>query len=297
MKPPTLIFLFLCLSTLAPGQPFVDPVNLRYQKFPAVRYVENEDSKMSISQFTANINIPIELKSKEVIIAGGTFDHYKFTSAGPGVTQNTFLYAANIQLGYLHNWKGGKWKTMLVALPKISSDQFYLSKDAFQMGAVIVFTKIKSGKFRYKFGLYYNREFFGNFFMPLAGLEWKVNKRINIYGILPGAMNFEYKLNKKLYAGLSWQSITASYRVHRDSEKYFVRNGDRFWGHNQIRSFVNYHLTGNVLLFVEAGFTLHRKFQLYRNNEVIPDPIFSATHNGLLFNGGLAFRVRLDHHE
>jgi hypothetical protein len=297
MKQTILILFILYLPVLALTQPFIDPLNLRYQAFPASRYIKNEQAKMSIAQFTANINFPLELKSKEVIIAGGTFDYYKFTSARPELTETRFLYAANIQLGYLHSWKGGKWKTMLVALPKISSDRFSFTKDAFQMGGVILFTKIKTEKFRYKFGLYYNREFFGNFFVPLAGLEWKVNKRINIYGILPGAMNFEYRLNKNLYAGLSWQSITTSYRVHQGFEKYFVRNGDRFWGHNQIRAFLNYHLRKNILLFAEAGFTLHRKFQLYRNNEVVPDPVFSATHNGLLFNGGVAFRVRLDHPE
>jgi hypothetical protein len=301
MKHTILILLFLFLTVPAFCQPFVDLINLRYQRLPGVAYIGDEQKKMRIDQFTANMNLPIELKNKDVFIAGASFDNLKFTSDRTFISDRTYileqkdLYAANLQLGFLRHGKTGKWKTLFIALPKISSDRFSFTKDALQMGGLLLFTKKSYETFAFKFGLYYNREFFGNFFMPLAGLEWKVNKRLNIFGILPGSMNLEYKFNKKVYGGFSYQCITASYRVHQNSEKYFVRNGDRFWGHNQLKAYANYYLTKNIILFMEAGLAIQRKFQLYNtNNEAINDAYIHTTHNGFLFNGGLAFRVRLD---
>jgi hypothetical protein len=287
------IILFFCNPLCSIGQPFIDIVNLKYQIFPAVNYSENSFRNLAVTQFLFNLNLPVELKNKDFIITGGTYDQLIFKTSE---AEQKNLYAFNLQIGYLKNWKGTKWQTLLIAIPKISSDMLKVTGDAFQQGGALLFIYEKRSNLKYKFGLYYNREFFGNFFMPLAGIEWTPTPKLNVFGVLPGSVNLEYRLNKKLYTGLSYQSITSSYRLHGSENKSFVRNGDRFWGHNQVRAFINFYLIKNLVIFTEVGYTFWRKFEAYQSKKVkLENSVFRKSNDGFFFNAGIAFRIRLDH--
>lgn len=207
------------------AQPFIDIGNYRYQHFPFVKYLGKEGSMM-MNQFTGNLNLPVPLKNKEdIFLTGGTYDHIRFKNS-EGLTGD--LYALNAQLGLLKSWRGSNWKTLFVILPRLSADHLHFARGSYQLGGVVLFTYKKKDNLNYKVGMYCNKEFFGNFFMPLLGLEWKAGPRLNIFGVLPGNMNIEYRLYKKWFAGISYQSFTASYRIQQTD--LFVRNGDRFWG-------------------------------------------------------------------
>jgi hypothetical protein len=273
------------------SQPFVDILNIRYQTFPSVDYTD-DGKRMAIDQLTANLNVPLPLKNKDIVITGGTYDQMMFSN-NEGLEEN--LYAFNLQLGYIKAWKDSKWQTLFLLLPKFSSDNLTMTRDTYQQGGVVLFTCTKRPNLKYKAGLYYNREFFGNFFMPLAGLEWTPNPKLNIYGVLPGSMNIEYQLKKSFYVGAAYQSFTSSYRLHDQAVKSFVRNGDRFWGHNQLRTFINVHALKNLVLYSEVGYTFFRKFEVYETRtKKLQHPLFSKTRDGVLFNAGMAFRIRLE---
>ncbi|GAL85525.1 hypothetical protein MYP_2754 [Sporocytophaga myxococcoides] len=286
----SIIFFILFISAEVEGQPFIDLINLKYQNFLPVKYY-GDDHKLNVKESYLSLNIPIPLKNKDVILTGGIFDHFSFNS--PYGQKD--LYAFNFQLGYLKNWKNTKWKTLFVVLPKISSDQLKISNGAFQQGGLLLFTYVKKANLQYKFGAYYNKEFFGNFFIPLLGLEWKPLPRLNIFGILPGYMIIEHKANSRFYSGISYQCLTASYRLH-DGENYaFVRNGDKFWGQMQLKLFLNFYIKKYIVAFGEFGHSLCRKYEVYNKTEQrIVHPVLHKTHDGFIFNLGLAFRIRQD---
>ena len=62
----------------------------------------------------------------------------------------------------------------------------------------------------FKFGLYYNKEFFGNYFMPLIGLDWKIDAKNNLFGVLPGYMIFEHRVTSKI---LLWFCIPGIHKL------------------------------------------------------------------------------------
>ncbi|WP_028980334.1 DUF6268 family outer membrane beta-barrel protein [Sporocytophaga myxococcoides] len=284
-----LFFLFIYSGNVL-SQPYIDIINLKYQNFLPVQYT-NDDHKLGVNENYLNLNIPIPLKNKDVILAGGTFDQLRFSSSHG----NKDLYALNLQLGYLKYWKNARWKTFFVVLPKISSDQLRINQGSFQQGGLLLFTYVKSPDLQFKFGSYYNKEFFGNFFMPLLGLEWKPSPRINIFGVLPGYMIIEYKASSKFYSGISYQCLTASYRLH-DSEEYaYVRNGDKFWGQMQLKLFANFYFRKHIVVYGEFGHSLCRKYEVYnKNSQRIGHPILHKTKDGFIFNLGLALRFRQD---
>lgn len=280
----------MILSYRGFGQPFVDILNIRYQYFPGVNY-DSGKGKMVINEYTYCLTIPIEFKNKSALIFGATYDQLNFSVTDTSVRKS--LYGVSLQLGYLHSIKNGKWKILAVVLPKTSSYSLSISQNTYQQGGILLFTHQRKSNLAYKFGLYYNSEFFGNFFMPLIGLEWKPKPRINVYGIFPATMNLEYKCNSKLYLGISYYNLTQSYRM--DKSQSYVRNGDRIWGNIQTKFFVNYHIQKYIVGFMEAGYTFYRKYEAYNSqNEIAGDYFFSKTRNGLLLNAGIAIRVRLD---
>ena len=295
------------------AQPFVDILNIQYQRFPEAPYDNSANASLLTEQFTANIFIPLELKNKDVIVIGSSFDKFRFKYDSVNNSKTSFLYATSLQLGGVKQWKDGKWSALMLIIPRISSDWEKLSKKHYQLGGVVLFTYTCSGRacpsttnkhLKLKFGLYYNREFFGNFFMPLAGFEWKANEKLNIFGVLPGSMNIEYKLNKSLYTGIAYKSITTSYRLSDSTDNYYVREGHRFWGHWQLKGFVNFYPVKNIALFAEFGGTSWRRYEVYENdreNKKDPVtepgsfyPVYRTFKNGVFFNVGIAFRVRLD---
>ena len=272
------------------SQPFVDLINLRYQYFPNVSYT-GSNKKMTLNEYTASLSLPIQLKNKDVVIGGAYFDQVAIGFSDTSINKN--LYGVSLQMGYIHHWKGTKWKTLLMTLPKISANHIDVSSHTVQLGGLALFTFQKRQNLAYKFGLYYNAEFFGHFFVPLVGLDWKPNPQLNLYGLIPSVFTVEYKLNTQFYTGLSYLNLTQSYRI--DASNDFVRNGDRFWGNIQLKIFGNYYLKNHFVIFSEVGYTFFRGYEAYQNaTDLLNHPLFSKTNDGALVNIGLAYRIRLD---
>ena len=288
------LFIFLASQNIN-AQPFIDIVNLQGSFFPKTGYKNNSNNNTSSLYNSGSLFLPLKLSQKNIFIVGLDFNRTQFKYSGD-TTIGSVLGATSIQIGLLKQLNP-KLKAMMVAVPKIATDFKDIDNRDFQLGGALLFTYIKKNSLKFKFGLYYNREFFGNFFMPLLGIDWKVNSNAYIFGVLPGAMNFEYKLkNKKLYTGISYRCITASYRLSNEYGKFYVRQGHTFWGDNQIKIFLNYYLSKQLIVFGELGYASLHYFQQYSDSkeEKTTIPVYYKMKDQLFFGGGLAFRIRLD---
>lgn len=294
------LLLILAGKTPISAQPFVDILSLQYQKFQKVNASDTTNDMLSSDQRMINFFLPIEFDNKDVLIIGGIYDNYAFKmeseldSVRIGKITSTALF-----LGGVKQWNE-KWSTLILAIPRLSSDFERINDQHMQMGGVVINTIKKSDDLKFKFGLFYNRDFFGNFWMPLAGIDWNVSEHLNIFGVLPGSMNVEYKLHDRWYTGIAYKSITASFRVSDQAEKYYIREGHRFWGHNQLRGFLNFYPMKNIVLFVEGGHTAWRRYEIYENgneNKKLPlpdNPVYRQFQNGFFMSVGISLRVRLD---
>lgn len=285
------VVVLLLQSNTTWAQPYIDVLNFRYQQFPDVKY-SNDTGKVGIKEYCFSATVPIVLKNKNVILAGAGYDQLDF-SFSESTSQKT-LYCANLQLGYLHHWKEQKYKLMVLAIPKLAADKFVLNAKTYQQAGLAIFTYKRRENLSYKFGFYFSPEFFGNFYMPLLGLEWKPAPRLTVYGFAPASANLEYKCNDKLYLGFSYANLTQSYRL--TGTQMYVRNGDIFWGNMHMKLFLNYYIKKYYVLYSELGYTLYRTYNSYHSSTGRQEgPIaFQQTRNGPVFNIGIAFRVRTD---
>jgi hypothetical protein len=193
-----------------------------------------------------------------------------------------------IPLGMQVQLKNPKVKFTGLIIPKIAgADLDAEFSDVFQIGAYSLFTVTESEKFRYKFGLYYNREFFGNFFVPLVGIDWKVSDLLTIYGTLPNSMKFSYAVApSRVNAGLAFRSLTRSFRG--EDVNTFVRYNEL-----QFKTFFDFYITKKNVVFVEGGYFLGKTPLLYNNSDVktpLPSNLLREGKAFPVFNAGWALR-------
>jgi hypothetical protein len=182
-----------------------------------------------------------------------------------------------------------------MSLQKIASDfKDVIDKHDYQYGGIFLQTYIPNEKVKIKYGIYYNREFFGNLIVPLFGVDWKVSDRLYIYGVLPTNYKVEYNIIKnKLYTGFNLKFFTRSYRLSQLQGNDYVR-----YNETQIKLFIDYFAYKKILLFAELGYSLGKNPLQYHYNtkdlETISNPVYSPLKSYPLINIGLAYRIRMD---
>ncbi len=288
----TLLF-FLLIPLCLASQPFFDVVNIKYQYFPS-QYFKNDTVEKKGKEINATLMIPFVQNDSNTILTG---INYKRISSNDLV--NSFsLYSFGVWVGYEYKWKNKRWSTTGFFIPKISADEFNLEGKNVQYGGVILFKFRKSAHLHYHAGLYYNRELFGNYFIPLIGLNWKASDKIYVYGNLPATINMEYKISPSLFTGLSYNSFTATYALHGDLKEFYLKEGDDPIGYAQLRLFLNWYFKKRFVLFFEPGVTYKRTYRLqtYSDEDVntIPVESLSRTRNGFFLMAGVAYRFRFE---
>ena len=164
-----------------------------------------------------------------------------------------------------------------MALPKISSDLEDVSKNDFQLGGIALFTFTKSEKFKYKFGLYYNQEYWGSFLVPIIGFDWQPNDKLQAFGNLPINATLMYKLNNKFSAGLFFQAPAGSFRMNEnftvpensimDTENIKFPNAYIHKTTQEISLFLDYYITRNIVLNLKCGATIGRSYRVFAEDD------------------------------
>jgi hypothetical protein len=267
--------MFIQMNTHA--QYFVDIFSFNRQAY----YIP---SGAQTSDLFVNAFIPKVLKSGNTIFVRA---HYEKLSMQRDSLSAEYS-SITLPLGMQVQLKNPKVKFTGLIIPKIAgADLGAAFSDAFQIGAYSLITVTESEKFRYKFGLYYNREFFGNFFIPLVGIDWKVSDRFTIYGTLPNSMKFSYAVApSRVNAGIAFRSLTRSFRG--EDVNTFVRYNEL-----QLKAFFDFYITKKNVVFVEGGYFLGKTPLLYNNSDVktpLPSNLLKEGKAFPVFNAGWALR-------
>lgn len=288
-----LLLIICCVCVFAgilKSQPFADIVTFSYQNFSGP-YKDLDSQKNRTDDYVLNFFVPKEFKNGHTFLFRLNSEYMNTTH----ISSNNYSIASiSLPIGFQLVTKNKKWKTVLLAIPKVASDfRDKIDKSDLQMGGIFLQNYIYNDHLKFKAGLYYNREAFGNFFMPLVGVDWRATDKINFYGILPTNYKVEYNLVKnKLYTGLNFKSYTRSFRLCRNQNNDYVR-----YNEIELKLFLDYFVYKKILLFGELGYALGKSPIQYMYNSDQPtliNPVFPQVKNGMIFNVGIAYRVRLD---
>jgi len=241
------VCLLLIIVTSAFSQPYVDPLNVRYTK----AFRNKTKSATPFTYLYIGSDLPIKLKNNSYVVFSPSYENWNIDSAAaknylPQVSSIALPVSAIVPLNKEH------WSLTVTAIPRFNSETLKF-KSSFQMGGVLLASYKKTESLKYKFGLYVNRDFFGTFIMPLAGIDWKINQSNNLFGVLPGRLTYEHKLNKSFYTGATFRAITNSYKLANGN---YLRIDD-----NQLSAFLDCYATKHIVFSGEAGYGIMRKLR------------------------------------
>ena len=278
------IALFIFCAAIFAGslsaQPYFDVLNLHYITSPAKK-LTGSNNPSDVNYFSAQAGLPLKMHD-DIFVLNPFYEQYNLLlTSVAGKTQT--LSSIGLPLTFLKQWKNKSWKTGFAFIPRLNADFKNIAAHDYQYGGAVLAIYKKKENLNYKFGLYYNSEFFGPFFIPLLGIDWKINDHVNLFGILPGNLELEYKFSPVLYGGINFKSITNSYRFDGIS---YLKISD-----NYLKLFLDYYLLKKIVITVEAGYSVLRKYKTGNSDIDNSAPDFV---DGLLLKAGLSYRIRLN---
>ncbi len=285
-------FLFCTIS----AQPYIDIVNSNLQSSSS-SYRATPSLKNSMSDAFFNVFLPIKIADSSQVIMRFSSETV-ITRAKGDSTEERSLFGVAVPLGVNFHKNGSKWTYTALVMPKFAAENGYSwEHQSAQLGGVFLLTRHFSMKFKLKAGLSYNREAFGNFFVPLFGIDWKVNDKLNIFGVLPQSLIFEYRLHSRVYAGIASRFFTRSFRLNTKSDNDYLR-----FDEIQGKAFVNFVAFKSkkpgipgVVLFVEGTYLVSKgPLRYFRDTKTLnpAEPLFTAFKACPTLNFGAAVRLR-----
>jgi hypothetical protein len=205
------VFIGLLLPVHA--QPYIDLATTRYIISPASLGLMNQgEPPLRLNHYVAGFNLPLPLDQKQesILLISPYFENWQTSIPD----QRNQLTGIGVPIGLQQKVSPGwSFTALLIYRYNRETNIEERTKSNHQFGSVLIVNRIKSSNLTYKFGLYYNREFFGHFFVPLLGIDWKINEKNNLFGTLPGAITWENKFHKIFGWGLNFRALTNSYRT------------------------------------------------------------------------------------
>lgn len=273
-----LLFLLL-FTSIVYSQPYLDLFHAQYLQSPDAGILNRDKTKHQLSYTTISINAPVKCKPIHGIVVFSPFYEQWNTAFHPAAENNLYRNVA-LAISFIDTVAKHKWSYSVSPIIRMKD----FSKDgtsSAQLGVVGLAIFHKKQSLTYKFGLYFNQDYFGDFLMPLAGIDWRINERDKLFGILPGSLTYEHRKSKNLYYGISFNAITNSYKV-LNAQYWKVED-------NQLGIYTDIFIFNHTVLNFEFGHSIFRRLSLgekkmYLTNLNVSDNIYAKI--------SLAYRIR-----
>lgn len=228
-------------------QPYVDPLQIRYMSAGESKH----PVATPFSHLWAGSDVPIRLKNEMNILLSPYYEQWSIDSADQ---ENIYPRVKSIALpvGVIIPFKNSKWTMTLMGLAKTNGEELF-ADNTYQYGGIgMAGYRVKEGQ-KFRLGVYANKEFFGWFIIPLVGVDWKLSERDYLFGVLPGRLTFEHKINERFYSGATFRAPTTSYRL---SNGEYLRLDDQ-----QLSLFIDYYFSKHFCVTLEPGFGIYRQLR------------------------------------
>lgn len=275
-----ILFILLLSATAGKSQPYHDLAQISYQNSPG-----GEPKKFE--HLRAQFSLPIIFKDSSILLVNPIWEE-RWLKMEESSEQQHFRGMIT-WLGYSKRL-GRNWEGMLAFIPRFNGEPAVQFREGFQAGGVLLFTYKKSPGLSLKFGGYYNSEFFGPFFWPLLGLNWKISDKQRLFAVLPSYATYEYRVSKKLSWGANFRTYTNSYKMDNQpgsGNMDYTRFND-----NQIGAYLDIYLSPKFVLNTEGGYSIMRSIESGISRDA--EPLIISEQGGMYFRLAFQYRLRFD---
>ncbi len=290
MKNAYSFLLFSCLMMFVNqgmAQPYLDLINARITNSPESGIITRNKEKIKLSYYNISTTIPFLFKNKkDAVIVSPFFEKWQFELVDKNEEHHYYGLALPVSFLKQINLKYSLLITGILRMND-SSAGFTMKK---QVGGAIIASYKKRENLTFKFGAYVNGEYFGLFIMPLLGIDWQINEKDCVFGVLPGNLTYQHLLSQKFGYGIAFRAQTNSY--NRPTGKYTRIN------ENQLGGFVDIYLSKNIVLNAETGHSFFRKIRTDQVNLCVNSNCDQKYYNydvndNFYFKLSLAYRISL----
>ncbi len=294
------IFFFLLIAKLH-SQNYVDILKVSGSTTPYNSF-DTSSSKTKLDQLDADLTVPIKLNAKTTFLTGFIYEGIQTKLFADEGIKN--FGSTAVKIGFNKQFSE-KWSGTFMALPKIASDYKNFGSEDFQMGGAVIMKMKKHERLNYKFGLYYNSELFGPFFVPMAGLYYlSPNENFETNIMFPLQADANYKLHSFINVGVNFNGQIRSYHLTDvtpiDHSTYVARSTNEFF------AYLKFNITKSISLQTKVGQSVGRSYRVYDENDKVEfglpatfighkrHQLNSNFSNGLIFQATLLYRFNLN---
>lgn len=249
------------------AQPYLDIAKLKYTNSPNTGLLNQNKNDVKLRYFSFETNLPLQFNNKkDAIIFSPFFENWssKIYSDNRQIYYSIALpVTLSIKVPYT------KWAVLLTGIIRMN-DSSINKKSKMQIGGAFMVSNKRNENLTWKLGIYVNNELFGLFVMPLIGIDWRINEKNNLFGVLPGNLTYEHKINNRFYYGANFRAITNSYGKS---------NG--YWriDENQLGLYLDTYFTKNLVFNIEVGHSVFRKIRkgikaISKSDEEVNDNLY-----------------------
>jgi len=290
-----LIALFGFFVQFACAQNYIDIARFYYVNTLANTF-ENSSEHTKVEEFGLQLTLPVVLNEKTVILTGFSADR-SLLKLDPDFPELIGLNKVRLQLG-LNQVHSKKWTGTYVLLPSIASDFKSISREDFQIGMLTLFTYKKRKNLKYKVGFYANTENYGPLFVPLLGLYYlSPNQKFESTLLLPGQVDFNYKLTEETVLGINFDGMASSFNLH---ESNYITNGQYVArSSNELYTYLQFHLGKSLIAKTKVGYTMSRTYKVFDDDDKVAMNLGSIylgdnrTQLNTNFEKGFVFKAEL----
>lgn len=241
------------------SQPYLDIARVNYTYSPK-EGLNKKTNPLVSNDYDVNLTLPLELKKGGDAILINPFLNYNQGS----IDNHSFhLISEGAGTGFLKKFKNKEWSLLSVFFLRRNKEVKKRVTKEWQYGGAVVATWKKSTSLELKLGIYYNKEF-KNQVIPLAGIDWEIDERNNLFGLLPGNLVFEHKVSRRFFYGAAFRALTNAYSMETTdpclngdcSGQNYLRISD-----NQLGLFGDVYITPKIVFTSEIGYTVLRKYR------------------------------------
>jgi len=275
MKAFAFIALFILdFFSLAVAQPYFDVAGITNWYIPG----NSKTDSTSEAYATAFVSVPFNISARSKFIISPYYENRQLKNVYSD--SKISLSSIGLPLTWRYENVDSSWSFIATLICRINASKLNPDENKFQTGGVFLNSFRINPKLKFKLGLYYNREFFANYFVPLVGIEYKMHEKWQLYGVIPNSIKLEYKVSKIIYTGAVIKSITNSYRYGDRKNYYKIMD-------NHAGVFADFYFPRNVCLMIEAGHTV------LRNIKNRTDLSWEESKgNNFIFKAGIYYRLR-----
>ena len=233
------------------AQNWVDLANVYWRTSPANNFDNVGNYKRNFNMYVADAKVPVVLGDNNVLIFGLEYQYNSITSNTP-LYQDYAFTSTMLQIGWEHKWND-KSKMLFMAIPRLQTDYNDVNISHFQLGGLALGTSKRSENFDWKYGLYYNGEFFGPMFVPLFGFNWKINDEWRLKLTVPLNLELAFMPNQNFNGSYMYQRVPGQ----SWSNSYIDKADNNVW------AFAEFTPGANIWFHIRAGHSVLRKYRFF----------------------------------